>query len=168
MVVRVAIDGRGVINLSDHFCPIYVPDVPLMIITALSSVDTSRGAQLVDSLHRPVPMARRDALAQERGLDAIRQASAYLVIDGDEPSARHTLNLAQIGDAGDAQTVTMLRTACQDAPHADVSPCRAESRRTQVQKGRLSAMPLRAPPVFTIVDGTFDRVGFPVVRSTCP
>ncbi len=58
--------------------------------------DPNRGAQLVDSLYRPVPMTLRDALTQWRHLDPGRQASSYLVIDGDEPTSRHTFNGAQI------------------------------------------------------------------------
>jgi hypothetical protein len=60
------------------------------------TTDPNRGAQLVDSLYRPVPMTLRDALAHWRQLDPVRQASSYLVINGAEESARHTLNGAQI------------------------------------------------------------------------
>ncbi len=58
--------------------------------------DMNRGAKLVHSLYRPIPMTLGEALDRWMRLDPARQASSYMVIDGDEPSTRRTLNGAQI------------------------------------------------------------------------
>lgn len=65
-----------------------------MTVSLLSELD--RGARLVDTLFCPIPTTLGDALAQWRRLDPQQRAASYLVVDGDEPTQRHTLNAAQI------------------------------------------------------------------------
>ncbi len=53
-------------------------------------------AQLVASIHQPLRASVHECLASWRRLDAAARASAYLVLEGPEPSLRRTLNGAAI------------------------------------------------------------------------
>lgn len=58
--------------------------------------DLGRRAQIVDSLYRPVVVTLGDALSYWRGLDPKTRSTSYLIVDGDEPTVRHTLNAKQV------------------------------------------------------------------------
>ncbi|USU05927.1 hypothetical protein NF700_03690 [Sphingomonadaceae bacterium OTU29MARTA1] len=53
-------------------------------------------AQLVASIHQPWRASVHECLDRWRRMDAAAQASAYLVLEGPEPSVRRTLNGADI------------------------------------------------------------------------
>ncbi|WP_293877308.1 MULTISPECIES: hypothetical protein [unclassified Sphingomonas] len=53
-------------------------------------------AQLVASIHQPWRASVHECIERWRRLDGAAQASAYLVLEGPEPSARRTLNAAAI------------------------------------------------------------------------
>jgi len=53
-------------------------------------------AQLVASIHQPWRASVHECLDRWRRLDAAARASAYLVLEGPEPSLRRTLNAAEI------------------------------------------------------------------------
>ena len=67
-------------------------------MTALISADLGRRALLVDSLYRPTPTTLGEALKRWNSLDPAERAASYLMIDGDEPFTRRTLNGAQIAE----------------------------------------------------------------------
>jgi len=58
--------------------------------------DLGRRAQIVDSLYRPIDVTLGDALSYWHNLEPHRRAASYLIVDGDEPSVRHTLNARQV------------------------------------------------------------------------
>ncbi len=53
-------------------------------------------AQLVASIHQPWRASVHECLDRWRRLDAAARESAYLVLEGPEPSVRRTLNGAAI------------------------------------------------------------------------
>ncbi len=55
-------------------------------------------AQLVASIHQPVRASVHECLDRWRRLDAAARASAYLVLEGPEPSLRRTLNASAIAE----------------------------------------------------------------------
>lgn len=62
------------------------------------SVDPKRGAALVESIHQPWRATLGECLQRWRLLDAATRAACYLVLDGDEPTTRHTLNARRIAE----------------------------------------------------------------------
>ena len=63
-------------------------------------MDSSRtlSAQLVASIHQPWRAPVHECLERWRRLDAAARASAYLVLEGPEPSVRRTLNASAIAE----------------------------------------------------------------------
>ena len=61
-------------------------------------VDPKRGAALVESIHQPWRATLGECLQRWRGLDAQARAACYLVLDGEEPTTRHTLNARRIAE----------------------------------------------------------------------
>ncbi len=70
----------------------------------MSLLESSRAAQLVDSIHRPERSTLAACLARWTTLDGSARAHCYLVVEGDEPGARTTLNGSQIAQLAEMPT----------------------------------------------------------------
>lgn len=70
-------------------------------------VDQNRRAALVASIHSPWRASVAECLNRWTDLDPSTRIGSYLVVEGDEPGVRHTIN----GD-GIARLATQLTTTC--------------------------------------------------------
>ena len=61
-------------------------------------VEPDRSAALVASIHSPWRATVADCVHRWSTLDAVTRAGSYLVVEGDEPGLRRTLNGCQIAD----------------------------------------------------------------------
>jgi len=64
----------------------------------MSGFDLGQGAALVESIHQPVRSTVRACLDRWLAMDRDARAACYLVVEGVEPTSRHTLNGRQIGE----------------------------------------------------------------------
>lgn len=62
------------------------------------AVESNRRAALVASIHSPWRATLAECVARWTSLDEITRAHSYLVVDGDEPGVRHTLNSRRIAE----------------------------------------------------------------------
>lgn len=66
--------------------------------TAMTTLEPNRRAELVASIHSPWRATIAECLLRWTSLDGATRAHSYLVIEGDEPGARHTLNSSGIAE----------------------------------------------------------------------
>ena len=65
-------------------------------------LESSRAAQLVESIHQPMRSTLAACLERWTMLDGVARAHCYLVVEGDEPGARMTLNGSQIAQLAES------------------------------------------------------------------
>ena len=65
-------------------------------------LESSRAAQLVESIHQPKRSTLAACLERWTMLDRAARAHCYLVVEGDEPGARMTLSGSQIAQLAES------------------------------------------------------------------
>lgn len=63
---------------------------------SIPAIEISRSASLIESMHQPRQATVEACLDRWSGLDGAARARCYLVVQGDEPEERITLNSRQI------------------------------------------------------------------------
>jgi hypothetical protein len=64
----------------------------------MTSADLNRPAALVASIRAPWRSTVADCLSRWGAMDSDTRASSYLVVEGEKPGERHTLNAGRIAE----------------------------------------------------------------------